>query len=528
MIPPEPDASPVHPRGRAARVRDAALAPYRRRGALTCFVYALEIPAAFVLSQALAMGVSPHAVFRSLIIAAGAAIVLMVLFSALLRDVHRAGIAVVLIYLLGLSVGTGIMFVFFIPAAVLVVALDRLPVRRVGWDRVSGGLATFMSILLVVILVQGSLNGRLPTLADLTQGGGLSSGEPSHSGGGTQPDIYVIVVDGYARPDTLESSFGFDDEPFLDQLRSRGFDVATDNHSNYPLTGPTFVTMLNMGYLEQIPQVANLHSGDPSVDGQYRGAINKNRVFELLRGRGYQIVSTGSEWEQLAIRESDVFLDGGQVNTFEASLLRQTGLAALIGTVAPSWGADQARSRIDAAFEELRQIAQTGPRNQPQLVISHVLAPHPPFVYGANGEDLPLDLSQEYLFNWSANASDPLSRAQYAGQVAYVNEQLLPTIDSIIAGSTRPPVVVLMSDHGSRLDSPAGATMMSPEADRNFFATLTPGHQGLFGAGPTPVNLFPHLLDAYLGFDLPIQADRRYISSWSRPMEFTLLPSDTP
>jgi hypothetical protein len=109
-----------------------------------------------------------------------------------------------------------------------------------------------------------------------------------------------------------------------------------------------------------------------------------------------------------------------------------------------------------------------------------------------------------------------------------VNRQVLPTVDEILSSARRPTVVVLMSDHGSRLITTADSTQPSPESDRNFFATLTPGHQGLFGASPTPVNLFPHLLDTYLGLNVPILADRSYLITRTDPQEFTPLPSDTP
>jgi hypothetical protein len=446
----------------------------------------------------------------------------------LLRDAHRAGIAMMLIYLLIGSGTSPIVFVTFILATAIVVLVDRLHMRRISWAKISGGLSTFMSILLVITFVQAGLDGRLErALGELRQGGGLSATVSNDQMDPSKPDIYVIILDGYPRPDTLKSSFGVDDGPFVDELTNRGFDVAANSHSNYPGTAFTFATMLNMAYLDDIPQIAGPHAGDPGWSGAYLDAINQNRVFDLLRGQGYQIVATGSGWEQLAIREADVYLDGGQLNTYEAVMLSVSGLSAIIQRIAPNWGGDQARSRIDGDFEELRRVAET-PSNQPRLVISHVLAPHPPLVYGPNGEALPLDLEHEFSLDYAGSPTNPELRAEYAGQVTYVNRQVLPTVDEILSSARRPTVVVLMSDHGSRLITTADSTQPSPESDRNFFATLTPGHQGLFGASPTPVNLFPHLLDTYLGLNVPILADRSYLITRTDPQEFTPLPSDTP
>lgn len=504
-------------------VRSLAPAPTRRRtwlrDSLPGFLYPVEIPVAFIVSQSFVLGVSPHAIVRSLILVFVGVLLLLVLLTALLHDVHRAAIAMLLIYLLGISVAEPIGFAFSGPAIILVVWLDRRPVRRLSWARYSQALSAFASILLVIVLAQGYVGGKLgPAVADLNQGGGLPGPDSAGQIDPTKPDIYVIILDGYARPDTLRTFFGFDDGPFLDQLESRGFDLASDSHSNYSVTAETLVTMLDMDYLGQIAQVANLHSGDPAANGQYRQAINHNKVFDLMRGQGYQVVATGSGWEQLALRQADVYMDGGQLNSFEVALLRTSGLGFLIQQVAPDWLGDQTRDRIDGTFEELRQVAET-PSSRPRLVISHTLAPHPPLVYGPDGEHLRIDFSNAINIE-----SDQETRAAYVGQVAYVNSHVLPVLDALTTSPRRPTVVILMSDHGSRLDTSAGSSVMSPEADRNFFATLTPGHRGLFGDSPTPVNLFPNLLNAYLGMNLPILPDHSFASSGDDPMNVTPLP----
>jgi hypothetical protein len=514
-------------KGAEADVAVVAATPAGWRGGLTGFLYPLEFTVITIVSMSFTLGVSPHAVFRSLILALAVVTLLLLLLTALLRDAHRAAIAALLIFLLAVSVGTLLMFVALM-GVVVAILLDRLPRRRIGWARISYWFSSFASILLVVILVQAFFAGQLGrAVADLSQGGGLPPASSADPIDPTKPDIYVIILDGYARPDTLQASFGFDDGPFLDQLRTRGFEVASDSHSNYPVTPLTLVTMLNMDYMDKIPEVADLHSGDPATNGELRHAVNYNKAFELFRGQGYQIVATGSGWEQLAIRQADVFLDGGQLNTFEFALLQVTGLSRLIQQIAPDWAADQARGRIDATFEELRQVAQT-PSSQPRLVISHVLAPHPPIVYGPNGERLRIDFSNAFGLDQTGSGLSQQVRAAYAGQVAYVNSQVLPMVDALTSSSRRPAVVVLMSDHGARMDTPAGSNMMSPEAVNNFFATLTPGHADLFGDSPTPVNLFPHLMNAYLGTDLPIRPDRSFISTWDDPLNESPLPSQTP
>ena len=46
----------------------------------------------------------------------------------------------------------------------------------------------------------------------------------------SHPDVYYVILDGYARADALATHYGYDNEPFLDALRERGFVVADQGH----------------------------------------------------------------------------------------------------------------------------------------------------------------------------------------------------------------------------------------------------------------------------------------------------------
>jgi hypothetical protein len=498
----------------------------RHRGHLSAFVGPVGVPLAFLLALSFSTGVSVHAVLRSLITATSVAVILTAALGLLLRDIHRGSVAVLLLFALSACLNTPVRVALWAVTVALAVAWDRLPSRRIAWSRVTSAISTFVTVLLVLILVPGLTSGQLAAdLASLRQGGGLPPADDSRLIDPGKPDIYVLLLDGYARPDTLQSTFGYDDGPFLDQLAGRGFDFSADSHSNYPVTAQTLASMFNLAYLDDIPALANVKSGDPAFDGQYLAAINDNAVFSLMRSEGYQIVTTGSGWEQLAVRQSDVYLDGDQLTTYEWSVLKGSGLATAIGALAPSWAGDQMRGRVDATLAEIDEVALT-PTPRPRLVFAHVLSPHPPFVYGPNGEHLQVDPTNVFYFDWVGAAADPASVAEYIGQIDYINAQVLPVVDTIMQAARRPTVIVLMSDHGSRLTTPRGTTLMAPEADRNFFATLTPGHAGLFGSSPTPVNLFAQLANAYLGTNRRILEDRSYISTWGDPLEPTELPPD--
>ena len=103
------------------------------------------------------------------------------------------------------------------------------------------------------------------------------------------PDIYYIILDDYARADVLENLFHYDNSPFLNALRAKGFYVADRSHSNYSQTMLSLASSLNSMYLEdlQLPTV--------STGSQRSGHVAMNvaaaRYFE--KGRAFGIDGTG-------------------------------------------------------------------------------------------------------------------------------------------------------------------------------------------------------------------------------------------
>jgi hypothetical protein len=59
----------------------------------------------------------------------------------------------------------------------------------------------------------------------------IATGRPKEYG--LFPDIYYVILDGYARADILDELYGYDNSRFLDYLERHGFFVAETSHSNY-------------------------------------------------------------------------------------------------------------------------------------------------------------------------------------------------------------------------------------------------------------------------------------------------------
>ena len=66
------------------------------------------------------------------------------------------------------------------------------------------------------------------------------------------PDIYYIILDGFARSDVLQGTYGIDNGEFLRELETLGFTIADESHSNYIQTTLSLASTLNLGYLDEV------------------------------------------------------------------------------------------------------------------------------------------------------------------------------------------------------------------------------------------------------------------------------------
>ena len=67
-------------------------------------------------------------------------------------------------------------------------------------------------------------------------------------------DIYYIVLDGFGRPDILQSHYGLDVTNFVAFLTARGFTVPPLAQSNYSQTFLSLASTLNLTYLDRLAE----------------------------------------------------------------------------------------------------------------------------------------------------------------------------------------------------------------------------------------------------------------------------------
>ena len=482
----------------------------------------LLLAAAIVLTAWLDAAVSPYAAFRPFAVAILFAALLTGIGALVTRSWQLGGIAASAVIavlwsrqLIDAATGIvgragpliGLVWILLLAA---VIGLVGYISRRRRWT--ADGVTTVLNraglLLVAVSIGYGLVSGRLPAIVgDLRQGVPLDawSGEADAA----RPDMYVILLDGYPRADVLDYAFDIDNSAFLDALAERGFDVAGASHSDYLWTHVSVPSALNLAYVEQIPDMLAFIEGRAARQPTLRHTVSDNEAFDVAREHGYDTVAVGAGFEEVAPRQADVYVDSGNLNEFEISLLTSTFAGDVLNVVAPDFASGQLRERIRANLDVLPEIATTRNR-RPALVFAHVPAPHQPVVQGEDGDPVVVPLSDAWFADSPGErGEDPEEfRERYRAQLPYLNERILETIDGIVEASEVPPVIVLFADHGSASVVDWNETQPA-EADParllertgTLFAALTPQRDDVFPDDISPVDLFRLLYDAYFETD---------------------------
>ena len=353
----------------------------------------------------------------------------------------------------------------------------------------------------------------------------IDNGENDGSGtAGTAADIYYIILDGCSRADVLKETYQLDISGFIARLEERGFFVAGQSTSNYSQTYLSLASSLNFNYLDGL--VAQV---GPDSDNRLplRRMIQDNQVVSFLRKRGYVFISFASGMNFTEIKTADRYMAGQQtLSEFDNLLLNLTPVPALVNKLffnASNYQYDAHRSRILYALEHLEDVARI---EAPTFTFVHLLACHPPYVFGEHGEAVQSrrDFSLEDGNFFIQQAGREAYRASYRQQLRFILDQLEKAIDEIIADSEAGPILILQADHGggSSLDfeSLAGTDLQERMPILNAYCLPGDGRAHLYAA-ITPVNTFRVILNAYFGAGLELLEDRNFYSTLSRPYQLT-------
>jgi hypothetical protein len=337
------------------------------------------------------------------------------------------------------------------------------------------------------------------------------------------PDIYYIILDAYTRDDSLLENYGFDNSPFIQFLEESGFYIGYCSRSNYTQTDLSLSSSLNMEYIQSLLNLEKLQN-DPGRTGGFGKLIRNSKVREALQELGYIMVAfeTGFRWTE--IDDADIYLSpndaalGDQqlaknLTEYEILFLRSTAALLMIDMseafpqLFPN-EIDRSRDiRRQRTLYVLDQLETLPSIKGPKFVFVHIIAPHKPFVFAADGS--PVTVVRD-------------EHEAYADQVAFINTRMETIVNQLISNSDTPPIIIIQGDHGG-VHSALGdrLTILNayylPQArTENLYSNIS------------PVNTFRVIFNTFFGGDFERLEDIGYYSAYLNPYEFETFPETRP
>jgi hypothetical protein len=344
------------------------------------------------------------------------------------------------------------------------------------------------------------------------------------------PDLYIIVPDKYSGSEFLGPEYGVDHTATEDSLRALGFVIPREARANYAHTRLALTTFLEGAYV-LVPE----DSASRVAYDELPARSQASPLWTELASQGYRVVffpttfgpssdAVGAHLKLTAERPAEAHFAATWV--FHSPIASIEGIVCRFIECEPTQQIPFSVEPIAANEWKLHTLATLPDSGGPIAAFLHLLVPHEPFLYADDcspGDGFTYTPEQESRYREKL-------RTGYASQVRCLDKLLLATVTELIARSSRPPVIVIQSDHGrgrvtndvlrgvalGRTDS-LGAQLA--ERFSLFAAYRFPGADTLIYNGITPVNVMPTLRHVLFGAPLVRHPDRSFWSPYTRELE---------
>jgi len=413
----------------------------------------------------------------------------------------------------GLDIGRN-RYVFLIFALLFVLSVFWTVLTKKNLDKFTNVVNVIAAVLVAISIINiGMYELRHGRTARSIENTTVYESDGKFKNQGALPNIYYIILDGYAAADTLSEIYSYDNSEFLAFLADRGFFVPSKSRSNYAWTHLSLASSLNMEHITFLTDTLGIDSLDRTTPFQM---IEDNAVQEFLKANDYKFIHVSSGLARMTNknRNAEVNFKAGRLDEFSLLLLETTALYPFMkGAV----GVD-ARNTVLYAFDVLKHVPKLpGPR----FTFAHILIPHPVYLFGPNGEAIQDPTAGLSGYNrWKL-------KDYYVNHVIFTNKKVREVVDAILQEESTPPIILLQADHGTLSEGDEYENFSSitdrlaKERMKIFSAYYLPGDgKDMLYDSITPVNSFRIIFNHYFGTEYPLLADESYISSDKQPYGF--------
>jgi len=314
-----------------------------------------------------------------------------------------------------------------------------------------------------------------------------------------KPDIYYILLDGYGGTMRMKEDLNFDNYDFLLNLSNKGFFAPDISNSNYPSSLWSVASTFTMNYL---PSRETTQSNI-----EYSNFLNEllknNEVMRNLDYLDYQIINFQPNG---FITQQYQFTDQGFCQQEESSQSKFT--KTLLRTTILNYLNNQLLLNVDRAsilcgFSEIGFLGEKN--DKPIFAVMHLRLPHPPYVFGANGE---------YIIAGKVQTEEGsfVDEEKYVDTIKFGNKKTMEVIDTILKHNTN-SIIIIQSDHGYdfgiNYENPSDLQLKQRFSNLNAIY-LPNGTDDIFYEGITSVNLFRVIFNEYFDTSYDVLDDKMF------------------
>ena len=321
------------------------------------------------------------------------------------------------------------------------------------------------------------------------------------------PDVYFMIFDGYAGKSSLEKDLGFDNSSFIQLLEQKGFFVASNSFSNHPQTFLSIPSTMNMQYFDYLKDVLGEESKDqitPLI------MLENSLVVEIFKSKGYKIISFPNH----SVKINGDYFACERTGIFEANKLMSIITKINIFSYFLGWiELENIRDSQKCYFRELPNLKNQF--EEPIFVFAHILLPHPPNLFGPNGEHV---VPRIYYNEWGTQED----KDRYLDTLQYANLRIEEVVNKILKDNERDSIIIIASDHGTDFefdwDNPTNE--MLKQRFSNLNAYYMPKGQELLYDEISPVNSFRIIFNSNFNSNFELLEDKAYWSTYDKPYQF--------
>lgn len=440
----------------------------------------------------------------------GFSFLLSILFRFFLKDFTKANLVAVCIMSMHFFFGSfhdflkntapnsfAVKYSFLIPAAfaLLLLLVVFLKKRKKSLTKITGYLNLLLLVLIVIdimLLSSKIINGKKEKAHILPAGISACVDCP-------KPDIYFIIADEYIGNSTLKEQFSFDNSEFIQQLANRGFYTIPYSSSNYNYTPFSIASTLKMNYLDL---KSDYKKFKPDLALCYE-TIRNNDFLSFLFYHGYRLHNYSIfDFEGQPARTEETFLAAKTKLITSQTFLSRFNKEIRFNFIT-RWKSKSELKRHtytvlnnnNNIYNLTKKITEQKLR-EPKFVFSHLHIPHYPYYFDKDGKENPYGALME---------GEQGNKKLYIGYLQYGNKKYLELIDNILKHAEKPPVIILMGDHGFR--------HLRHYTEKkyiylNHVSIYLPGKKyASFTDSLTNVNFFRTILNTQFGQHLPMLKD---------------------